>query len=84
MMEGTSAEEAVCQQERRTTALHPGCTRPVLLEVSWFTESMAAGQPVPVECRHCLEVSRVKDEGGAPEKAPAQAGRSSAGTGDTR
>lgn len=74
VMEGTSAEEAVCQQERRTAALHPGCTRPVLLDVSWFTESMAAGQPVPVECRHCLEVSWVKDEGGAPKKAPAQAG----------
>uniref|UniRef100_A0A8C6BIG8 DNA polymerase mu n=1 Tax=Monodon monoceros TaxID=40151 RepID=A0A8C6BIG8_MONMO len=55
MMEGTSAEEAVCQQERRTAALHPGCTCPVLLDVSWFTESMVAGQPVPVECRHCLE-----------------------------
>ncbi|XP_067601910.1 DNA-directed DNA/RNA polymerase mu isoform X3 [Pseudorca crassidens] len=57
MMEGISAEEAVCQQERRTAALHPGCTCPVLLDVSWFTESMAAGQPVPVECRHCLEVT---------------------------
>uniref|UniRef100_A0A8C6F7L7 DNA-directed DNA/RNA polymerase mu n=1 Tax=Monodon monoceros TaxID=40151 RepID=A0A8C6F7L7_MONMO len=57
MMEGTSAEEAVCQQERRTAALHPGCTCPVLLDVSWFTESMVAGQPVPVECRHCLEVA---------------------------
>uniref|UniRef100_A0A8C0CUI1 DNA-directed DNA/RNA polymerase mu n=1 Tax=Balaenoptera musculus TaxID=9771 RepID=A0A8C0CUI1_BALMU len=48
---------AVCRQERRTAALHPGCTRPVLLDVSWFTESTAAGQPVPVECRHRLEVA---------------------------
>lgn len=29
-------------------------------DISWFTESMAAGQPVPVECRHRLEVSRVE------------------------
>uniref|UniRef100_A0A8C0CVR6 DNA polymerase mu n=1 Tax=Balaenoptera musculus TaxID=9771 RepID=A0A8C0CVR6_BALMU len=55
MAKGPSAEEAVCRQERRTAALHPGCTRPVLLDVSWFTESTAAGQPVPVECRHRLE-----------------------------
>uniref|UniRef100_A0A8C0CVA0 DNA-directed DNA/RNA polymerase mu n=1 Tax=Balaenoptera musculus TaxID=9771 RepID=A0A8C0CVA0_BALMU len=57
MAKGPSAEEAVCRQERRTAALHPGCTRPVLLDVSWFTESTAAGQPVPVECRHRLEVA---------------------------
>uniref|UniRef100_A0A8C2NDR3 DNA polymerase mu n=1 Tax=Capra hircus TaxID=9925 RepID=A0A8C2NDR3_CAPHI len=55
VMEGTSAEEAVCWQKRKTSALPPGCTRPVLLDISWFTESMAAGQPVPVECRHRLE-----------------------------
>ncbi|XP_055277096.1 DNA-directed DNA/RNA polymerase mu isoform X4 [Moschus berezovskii] len=55
VMEGTSAEEAVCWQERKMLALPPGCTRPVLLDISWFTESMAAGQPVPVECRHRLE-----------------------------
>lgn len=60
VMEGTSAEEAVCWQERKTSALPPDCTRPVLLDISWFTESMAAGQPVPVECRHLLEVSRVE------------------------
>ncbi|XP_069444303.1 DNA-directed DNA/RNA polymerase mu isoform X4 [Ovis canadensis] len=57
VMEGTSAEEAVCWQERKTSALPPDCTRPVLLDISWFTESMAAGQPVPVECRHRLEVA---------------------------
>ncbi|XP_065795838.1 DNA-directed DNA/RNA polymerase mu isoform X5 [Muntiacus reevesi] len=55
VMEGTSAEEAVCWQERKTSALPPGCTRPALLDISWFTESMEAGQPVPVECRHRLE-----------------------------
>ncbi|XP_044802731.1 DNA-directed DNA/RNA polymerase mu isoform X3 [Bubalus bubalis] len=57
VMEGTSAEEAVCWQEHKTSALPPGCTRPALLDISWFTESMAAGQPVPVECRHRLEVA---------------------------
>ncbi|XP_057587743.1 DNA-directed DNA/RNA polymerase mu isoform X5 [Hippopotamus amphibius kiboko] len=57
VMEGTSAEEAVCWQERWTVALPPGCARPALLDISWFTESMAAGQPVPVECRHRLEVA---------------------------
>lgn len=60
VMEGTSAEEAVCWQERKTLALPPGCTRPALLDISWFTESMEAGQPVPVECRHRLEVSWVE------------------------
>ncbi|XP_043729110.1 DNA-directed DNA/RNA polymerase mu isoform X5 [Cervus elaphus] len=55
VMEGTSAEEAVCWQERKTSALPPGCTRPALLDISWFTESMEAGQPVPVQCRHRLE-----------------------------
>ncbi|XP_036896881.1 DNA-directed DNA/RNA polymerase mu isoform X4 [Sturnira hondurensis] len=54
VMEQTSAEEAICWQERRA-ALAPGCARPALLDISWFTESMAAGQPVPVESRHCLE-----------------------------
>ncbi|XP_053510775.1 DNA-directed DNA/RNA polymerase mu isoform X2 [Artibeus jamaicensis] len=54
VMEQTSAEEAICWQESRA-ALAPGCARPALLDISWFTESMAAGQPVPVESRHCLE-----------------------------
>ncbi|XP_065795832.1 DNA-directed DNA/RNA polymerase mu isoform X1 [Muntiacus reevesi] len=62
VMEGTSAEEAVCWQERKTSALPPGCTRPALLDISWFTESMEAGQPVPVECRHRLEVAVPKKE----------------------
>ncbi|KAL4669783.1 hypothetical protein H8959_008337 [Pygathrix nigripes] len=57
VMEQTSAEEAVSWQERRMAAAPPGCTPPALLDVSWLTESLAAGQPVPVECRHRLEVT---------------------------
>lgn len=38
-------------------AAPPGCSPPALLDISWFTESLAAGQPVPVECRHRLEVA---------------------------
>ncbi|XP_014649113.1 PREDICTED: DNA-directed DNA/RNA polymerase mu isoform X3 [Ceratotherium simum simum] len=57
VMEQTSAEEAICWQERMAMAPPPGCTHPALLDISWFTESMAAGQPVPVECRHRLEVA---------------------------
>ncbi|XP_036292181.1 DNA-directed DNA/RNA polymerase mu isoform X6 [Pipistrellus kuhlii] len=56
VMEQTSAEEAVRWQDSRP-APPPGCTRPALLDISWFTESMAAGQPVPVERRHCLQVA---------------------------
>nr|XP_012596957.1 DNA-directed DNA/RNA polymerase mu isoform X2 [Microcebus murinus] len=55
VMEQTSGEEAVCWQERRAAAAPPGCTPAALLDISWFTESLAAGQPVPVECRHRLE-----------------------------
>ncbi|VCW70603.1 unnamed protein product [Gulo gulo] len=57
-MEQTSAEEARCWQERRAAAASaPECTRPELLDISWFTESMAAGHPVPVERRHRLEAA---------------------------
>ncbi|XP_032160045.1 DNA-directed DNA/RNA polymerase mu isoform X6 [Mustela erminea] len=55
VMEQTSAEEARCWQERRAAASPPEGTRPALLDISWFTESMAAGWPVPVEPRHRLE-----------------------------
>uniref|UniRef100_A0A8I3VV45 DNA-directed DNA/RNA polymerase mu n=1 Tax=Callithrix jacchus TaxID=9483 RepID=A0A8I3VV45_CALJA len=55
VMEQTSAEEAISWQERRMAAALPGCSPPALLDISWFTESLAAGQPVPVECRHRLE-----------------------------
>lgn len=68
VMEQTSAEEAVCWQERRAVPPEAGCARPTLLDISWFTESMAAGQPVPVECRHRLQVRGV----GGTEGAPAQ------------
>ncbi|XP_003134936.2 DNA-directed DNA/RNA polymerase mu isoform X1 [Sus scrofa] len=62
VMEGTSAEEAISWQEHRTPSLPPGCSHPALLDVSWFTESMAAGQPVPVERRHRLEVAVPREE----------------------
>uniref|UniRef100_A0A8D1DED9 DNA-directed DNA/RNA polymerase mu n=1 Tax=Sus scrofa TaxID=9823 RepID=A0A8D1DED9_PIG len=62
VMEGTSAEEAISWQEHRTPSLPPGCSHPALLDVSWFTESMAAGQPVPVEHRHRLEVAVPREE----------------------
>uniref|UniRef100_A0A2I3HH62 DNA polymerase mu n=1 Tax=Nomascus leucogenys TaxID=61853 RepID=A0A2I3HH62_NOMLE len=55
VMEETSAEEAVSWQERRMAAAPPGCTPPALLDISWLTESLGSGQPVPVECRHRLE-----------------------------
>ncbi|XP_035109157.2 DNA-directed DNA/RNA polymerase mu isoform X7 [Callithrix jacchus] len=57
VMEQISAEEAISWQERRMAAAPPGCSPPALLDISWFTESLAAGQPVPVECRHRLEVA---------------------------
>ncbi|XP_060027595.1 DNA-directed DNA/RNA polymerase mu isoform X2 [Erinaceus europaeus] len=57
VMEQTSAEEATCWLRRRTVPLSLGCPGPALLDVSWFTESMAAGRPVPVESRHRLEVA---------------------------
>nr|KAF6419176.1 DNA polymerase mu [Rousettus aegyptiacus] len=70
VMEQTSAEEAARWQESRAAPPEPGCARPTLLDISWFTESMAAGHPVPVECRHrlqelldcgvCAEVERVR------------------------
>ncbi|XP_029339014.1 DNA-directed DNA/RNA polymerase mu isoform X2 [Mus caroli] len=54
VMEGTSAKEAICWQ-KNMDALPAGCPQPALLDISWFTESMAAGQPVPEEDRHHLE-----------------------------
>ncbi|XP_023082155.1 DNA-directed DNA/RNA polymerase mu isoform X5 [Piliocolobus tephrosceles] len=66
-MEQTSAEEAVSWQKRRMAASPPGCTLPALLDISWLTESLAAGQPVPVECRHRLEVT-------GPRKGPLSPG----------
>lgn len=58
VMEQTSAKEASTWKEHRVVVGSPqGRTSPVLLDISWFTESMAAGEPMPVEPRHCLEVS---------------------------
>ncbi|XP_005396733.1 PREDICTED: DNA-directed DNA/RNA polymerase mu isoform X2 [Chinchilla lanigera] len=70
VMERTSAEEAVCWQEQKA-APPPGRPRPALLDISWFTESMAAGQPVPVEGRHRLEVAKPRK--GPPNPAAAAA-----------
>ncbi|XP_036057536.1 DNA-directed DNA/RNA polymerase mu isoform X1 [Onychomys torridus] len=61
VMEQTSAEEAICWQ-KNMDALLPGGPQPVLLDISWFTESMAAGQPVPAEVRHHLEVPEPRKE----------------------
>lgn len=61
VMEGTSAKEAICWQ-KDMSALLPGCPQPALLDISWFTESMAAGQPVPEEVRHRLEVAEPRKE----------------------
>nr|XP_034364998.1 DNA-directed DNA/RNA polymerase mu isoform X3 [Arvicanthis niloticus] len=61
VMEGTSAKEAICWQ-KNMDALLPGCSQPALLDISWFTESMAAGQPVPEEARHRLEVAESRKE----------------------
>ncbi|XP_027243994.1 DNA-directed DNA/RNA polymerase mu isoform X1 [Cricetulus griseus] len=61
VMEQTSAKEAICWQKDMGAHL-PGCPQPILLDISWFTESMAAGQPVPEEVRHRLEVAEPKKE----------------------
>ncbi|XP_021066664.1 DNA-directed DNA/RNA polymerase mu [Mus pahari] len=61
VMEGTSAKEAICWQ-KNMDALPTGCPQPALLDISWFTESMAAGQPVPEEVRHRLEVAEPRKE----------------------
>ncbi|XP_069317353.1 DNA-directed DNA/RNA polymerase mu isoform X2 [Eulemur rufifrons] len=73
VMEQTSAEEAVCWQERRAVAAPLGCTPAALLDVSWFTESLEAGQPVPVECRHRLEVAEPRQGPPSPAWMPAYA-----------
>ncbi|XP_077916010.1 DNA-directed DNA/RNA polymerase mu isoform X4 [Halichoerus grypus] len=71
VMEQTSAEEAGCWHGRRVAAASPrGCPRPALLDISWFTESMAAGQPVPVERRHRLEVAVPRKELPSPVRMP--------------
>ncbi|KAK7834421.1 hypothetical protein U0070_017607 [Myodes glareolus] len=61
VMEQTSAKEATCWQ-KNMAAHHLGGPWPVLLDISWFTESMAAGQPVPEEVRHRLEIAEPRKE----------------------
>ncbi|XP_030652010.1 DNA-directed DNA/RNA polymerase mu isoform X5 [Nomascus leucogenys] len=73
VMEETSAEEAVSWQERRMAAAPPGCTPPALLDISWLTESLGSGQPVPVECRHRLEVAGPRKGPLSPAWMPAYA-----------
>ncbi|XP_032340186.1 DNA-directed DNA/RNA polymerase mu isoform X6 [Camelus ferus] len=70
VMEGTSAEEATCWQERKTASLPPGGSHPALLDISWFTDSMEAGHPVPVEGRHRLEVAVPRKELPSPAWMP--------------
>ncbi|KAM5274064.1 DNA-directed DNA/RNA polymerase mu isoform 2-T2 [Ctenodactylus gundi] len=72
VMERTSPQEAACWQERMA-ATPPGRSHPVLLDISWFTESMAAGQPVPVEDRHRLEMAEPRKESSGPTWVPAYA-----------
>ncbi|XP_062040671.1 DNA-directed DNA/RNA polymerase mu-like [Lepus europaeus] len=62
VMEQTSAKEAKGWRECRAASVPPGCPGPALLDNGWFTESMAAGQPVPVEPRHRLEVAELEEE----------------------
>ncbi|XP_055480015.1 DNA-directed DNA/RNA polymerase mu isoform X2 [Psammomys obesus] len=61
VMEQTSAQEAICWR-KNMDALLSSCPQPALLDISWFTESMAAGQPVPEEGRHRLEVAEPRKE----------------------
>ncbi|XP_034882313.1 DNA-directed DNA/RNA polymerase mu isoform X3 [Mirounga leonina] len=72
VMEQTSAEEASCWHGGRAAAAASpqGGTRPALLDISWFTESMAAGQPLPVEQRHRLEVAMPRKELPSPVRMP--------------
>ncbi|XP_031197822.1 DNA-directed DNA/RNA polymerase mu isoform X2 [Mastomys coucha] len=72
VMEGTSAKEAICWQ-KNMDALLPGCPQPALLDISWFTESMAAGQPVPEEARHRLEIAEPRKEPPVSVSMPAYA-----------
>ncbi|XP_062040679.1 DNA-directed DNA/RNA polymerase mu-like [Lepus europaeus] len=67
VMEQASAEEAKGWWECKAAAVPPGCPGPALLDNGWL-ESMATGQPVPVEPRHCLEVAE-------PEEEPPRLGR---------
>ncbi|XP_053124977.1 DNA-directed DNA/RNA polymerase mu isoform X2 [Hemicordylus capensis] len=61
--EGNSGDEVMEWMKRKGScwmdALGSG---PALLDLSWFTESMSAGQPVEIEPRHRLGVTIRKEE----------------------
>lgn len=73
VMEQTSAEDALSWQKSRAAPTSPGSACPALVDISWFTESMAAGQPVAVECRHRLEVAVPREGLPSPVCMPAYA-----------
>ncbi|XP_020819413.1 DNA-directed DNA/RNA polymerase mu isoform X1 [Phascolarctos cinereus] len=55
VMEGNTAVESSGWLDR-VLGDSGSLERPLMLNISWFTESMAQGKPVPVEGRHCLRV----------------------------
>ncbi|XP_077162771.1 DNA-directed DNA/RNA polymerase mu isoform X2 [Paroedura picta] len=56
--EGNSGEEVVEWMKRNgSRSVGAAGSGPALLDLSWFTESMSAGQPVEIKARHCLTVT---------------------------
>ncbi|XP_048369272.1 DNA-directed DNA/RNA polymerase mu [Sphaerodactylus townsendi] len=56
--EGNSGDEVVEWMKRNgSRSVGAAGSGPALLDLSWFTESMSAGQPVEIEPRHCLGVT---------------------------
>nr|XP_056715962.1 DNA-directed DNA/RNA polymerase mu [Euleptes europaea] len=56
--EGNSGDEVVEWMKRNgSRSVDAAGSGPALLDISWFTESMSAGQPVEIEPRHCLRVA---------------------------
>ncbi|XP_043844540.1 DNA-directed DNA/RNA polymerase mu isoform X2 [Dromiciops gliroides] len=72
VMEGGSAAEASGWLDRVLGATG-SLPRPLLLNISWFTESMGQGKPVPVEGRHRLGVPLPTRSQGDPSSLPAYA-----------
>ncbi|XP_068943671.1 DNA-directed DNA/RNA polymerase mu isoform X2 [Petaurus breviceps papuanus] len=72
VMEGSSAAEASRWLDGVLGA-SGSLPRPLLLNISWFTESMGQGKPVPVESRHCLGVSLPTRSQADPNSLPAYA-----------
>ncbi|XP_028930268.1 DNA-directed DNA/RNA polymerase mu isoform X2 [Ornithorhynchus anatinus] len=68
VLERNSAAEAASWAER----VVGGAGAPLLLDISWFTDCMAAGRPVPVEGRHRLGVPPPRAQIG-PDPMPAYA-----------